>query len=63
MFNVVQIGDILDYVSKWVTFVITPLGSYQIDRWMFLYEAYFVLLPTCIFSARRVGTGVWVNEV
>ena len=34
---------------------ITPVGSYQIDRWMFLYEAYFVLLPTMYFQGPVCG--------
>ena len=35
--------------------IITPVGSYQIDRWMFLYEAYFVLLPTMYFQYPACG--------
>ena len=35
--------------------IITPVGSCQIDRWMFLYEAYFVLLPTMYFQCPACG--------
>ena len=33
----------------------TPVGSYQIDPWMFLYEAYFVLLPIMYFQCPACG--------
>ena len=58
--HIVQISDMLNDVSRMDHFCFadattTPVGSFQTDPRMFLYEAYFVLLPTMYFQCAVCG--------